>query len=1725
MISSTTGNLINRRSSHIGSACSVFFKHNPLNIVKAKDQYLFDSDNNTYLDCISNVQHVGHCNEYVCNAISEQLKLSTCNSRFLNENLIKCCEKLKSTLPPALDTIFFCNSGSEANDLALRLASDYAEGAKDVIVVDHAYHGHLSSMIDISPYKFNGKGGRGKPDHVHVAPCPDVYRGKHRLPDNQLHDEVALKKLAEIYALEVKSIFENCVARGRKVAVFIMESLQSCGGQVIPPPGYIEAVLRIVHENGALFVADEVQTGFGRIGTNFWAFQLYDKEFTPDIVTMGKPMGNGFPVSAVATKRHISDRFGHGMEYFNTFGGNPVSCVAALSVMEVIERENLLQNAILVGDYFLEKLNWLKLRYSIIGDVRGVGLFLGVEFVKDLEQRTPATEDALNIISIMRSKNIILSAEGPDSNIIKIKPPMCFSIENVDHVIKNLDEVLKIVIAKEQTTRTECFVAHAKSDLFDLRFGSIDMKFRAKGRRHEEHSQNDVGAYAEMGMDGSKKYGKRQRPMENRYYDSQSSFSKMDEDFSESNPIDQDLIDYLISLSKGIQTADEIPIPTLVERCKEEIESSHADAILLLFSPSVSRALSTIGGVSAVFSSYFLKKLLSCKRKNIYQVFKYSGACGCLESMLYKLGESYNSSVENPDDAITDNEIAAIIKEIGDLIVEDVENLVGTFHGSHLLRCLARTFCGLGKRDGRKNAENTIEMDSTINGELSTIFKQGFEILLNFVLNWSFVQEQLNHEPTSLLIQECLDLCTKYSSSKHLQHFLDDCISSDRKLISRQICDKFASRFYEKMIKCSDESTFERFFNSHCKGNLVHFGNNFSGNFVVQRIIEKCNSEKMFSEILDELRPIVNNIWSQNKHGLLSSFLVTSATIGCHQEELKNMIYGFLEIDAQERGVAKILSILLLKKMSQIEETVDINFADVKYFGGMFLQNLFKFTDNEDLVDSFLALKIKTLVLLVCHESACFAVRSFLSSSSVTDEKKTKFFEKIKPSLPALAEHKVGFHTLNFLHSSSSARNVKEIDLILMKNSSRLAGSFYGKRTLEKFNLLNTKNTSHQYQHKGRKFKKQKRLIVANMSDIEDKELDSGMEDEENQSDQESELENEQKTADENDNRPRLKIVTKKMTKTRKKVLNRKASESRKIEKSPDALLGTEVIDHLVRAANAITNQQKDADDLLKKCKEEVFDKNVDAVSILKTFTSCKALEIIAGHSFDLSFSFMKSFSSQKSKALIDALFSDDEHIASCIEAVLHNIGDKFYAENKEERDGQIDEEIASLIEHLTKHSVKIIDDLIQHANGSRFLCCLGRILCGLGKKKTIFVSVFVDRAAIKSKNAIEFKSTFKKRFTSIVKHLLDYEKVHGLFSNASAVWAVDSFLELDAAYARTGHFEQFSESVVAADTKTVMSNFQAADCPSPRMYETIIVYCDDSTFEKFYNAHCSANLLEMLSNECSNCIVKRLLENCRSQTICADMFTKLLPIWDQLWTEKKFSIPACMTRASAQSNYMQKELLEKLYKSLKVSEENRNLSILAIVFLMDEPELIKFLDDKKKLDTRHIRKTGAVLLINLLKFDDIDDLLDRFLSLNDEHLAALALQQSASRVFDVLFLSTKVKDDIKLKLFDKIKPSIPNMVCHMVGRHALESIFHAKIADAESIKSQIRSILIENHAKCNPNRFFRLVWWNLGMYEYVKENRIMLNKDNAAKKRPNKSQQNGKKDHKVKRHKKSNDS
>ncbi len=420
--------ILNYRSRHLGKSLSVSY-NNPLKIVRGVGQYLYDQDGRQFLDCVNNVCHVGHSRPEVVKAGMEQAFTLNTNTRYLHDCLVEYTDALLRHFPAPLDTCFLVCSGSEANELALRLARTYT-GAFDVIAVDGAYHGNTQTLIDISSYKHGGPGGKGAPSWAHIVPLPDGYRGKHKGSGAET---------GRAYADYVTARLEKLSAEGKKAACFICEALPGCGGQIVLPEDYLKNVYSSARRHGAVNIADEVQTGFGRVGSHFWGFEM--QGVIPDIVTLGKPIGNGHPLAAVITTSEIADAFANGMEYFNTYGGNPVSCSIGKAVLAIIEQEHMQAHALDVGNYLMSHLGKLKEKHSLVGDVRGSGLFLGVELVLDHSTLEPAADHADQIINRMRELGILLSTDGPLHNVLKIKPPMVFSKENADHLADALDLV------------------------------------------------------------------------------------------------------------------------------------------------------------------------------------------------------------------------------------------------------------------------------------------------------------------------------------------------------------------------------------------------------------------------------------------------------------------------------------------------------------------------------------------------------------------------------------------------------------------------------------------------------------------------------------------------------------------------------------------------------------------------------------------------------------------------------------------------------------------------------------------------------------------------------------------------------------------------------------------------------------------------------------------------------------------------------------------------------------------------------------------------------------------------------------------------------------------------------------------------------------------------------------------------------------------------------------
>ena len=421
--------ILEGRRKYLNPSLSLSYR-DPIHMVRADRQYMYDYTGRRFLDSVNNVPHVGHCHPRVARAAAKQTCVLNTNTRYLYSQIESYSERLLQTFPDPLSVCYLVNSGSEANDLAMRLATNF-NGRQDRVILDHAYHGNLGSLIDISPYKHNSRGGKGAPCHVHTAMIPDLYRGPFGYGDHESVDR---------YLNTVSDALDGAERQGG-AALFIAESVLGCGGQIVLPEGYLEGAYQRVRQAGGVCIADEVQVGFGRVGTHFWAFQT--QGVVPDIVTLGKPIGNGHPMAAVITTREIAEAFNNGMEYFNTFGGNPVSCAIGNAVLDVIAHEELQKNALETGNYFIDSLNQLMNDNPVIGEVRGLGLFIGIELVNDHDSLDPAADQADYISERMQQSGILTSTDGPLHNVLKIKPPMCFNKDNVDQYVSSLAMILK----------------------------------------------------------------------------------------------------------------------------------------------------------------------------------------------------------------------------------------------------------------------------------------------------------------------------------------------------------------------------------------------------------------------------------------------------------------------------------------------------------------------------------------------------------------------------------------------------------------------------------------------------------------------------------------------------------------------------------------------------------------------------------------------------------------------------------------------------------------------------------------------------------------------------------------------------------------------------------------------------------------------------------------------------------------------------------------------------------------------------------------------------------------------------------------------------------------------------------------------------------------------------------------------------------------------------------
>lgn len=422
-LSPATRSLLARRADLLGSGYRLFYEE-PVHFVRGEGVWLYDADGHAYLDVYNNVASLGHAQPDVVAAIARQSGTLNTHTRYLDQTILDYAEKLLGTFPADLHRVVFTCTGSEANDLAYRIAQSHT-GNIGVIVTALAYHGVTDAVSKFSPSL-----GANVPlgPHVRTVPAPDSYR-------RQAAD------IGRAFAEDVRSAIADMAAHGIRPAMMICDTIFSSDGVFSDPPGFLAEAADVVRQAGGLFVADEVQPGFGRTGEAMWGFQRHG--VVPDIVTAGKPMGNGHPIAGVIARPHIMDEFGSKARYFNTFGGNPVSCAAGLAVLQVIERDGLIDKARTVGEYFRQALRRRAAEDERIGDVRGAGLFTGVEIVAEGMSRRPDGALALRLVNDLRRNRVLISAAGPDANVLKVRPPIIFTTDHVDHFMSVFDRVLK----------------------------------------------------------------------------------------------------------------------------------------------------------------------------------------------------------------------------------------------------------------------------------------------------------------------------------------------------------------------------------------------------------------------------------------------------------------------------------------------------------------------------------------------------------------------------------------------------------------------------------------------------------------------------------------------------------------------------------------------------------------------------------------------------------------------------------------------------------------------------------------------------------------------------------------------------------------------------------------------------------------------------------------------------------------------------------------------------------------------------------------------------------------------------------------------------------------------------------------------------------------------------------------------------------------------------------
>ncbi|HXT06661.1 MAG TPA: aminotransferase class III-fold pyridoxal phosphate-dependent enzyme [Roseiarcus sp.] len=420
------GAAVDTRLSHFGER-SVLFYERPIRMARAEGVHMFDVEGRRYLDVYNNVPAVGHSHPRVVEAIARQAGRLNTHTRYLNDVVDAYAERLLATFPAPIRRLALTCTGSEANDLALRIATT-ATGGAGFVVTEAAYHGNTAAVSEVSP---SSRPNRPLAAHVRAVPAPDAYRA-------------ATADLGQRFAASIEAAIDDLEANGVRFAGLLVDSIFSSDGVFADPPGFLTAAVEAVHRRGGLFIADEVQPGFGRTGA-MWGFTRHG--VVPDIVTMGKPMGNGFPMAGVATRAELLDRFAAEVRYFNTFGGNTVAAAAGLAVLDVLSDEGLIENAAATGGYLIEGLRALANRRQAIGEVRGAGLFIGVELVHDRQTKTPAPEMATAMINLLRDRGVLIGAAGAFGATLKVRPPLPFAPADADQLLEACDAALGEIAA------------------------------------------------------------------------------------------------------------------------------------------------------------------------------------------------------------------------------------------------------------------------------------------------------------------------------------------------------------------------------------------------------------------------------------------------------------------------------------------------------------------------------------------------------------------------------------------------------------------------------------------------------------------------------------------------------------------------------------------------------------------------------------------------------------------------------------------------------------------------------------------------------------------------------------------------------------------------------------------------------------------------------------------------------------------------------------------------------------------------------------------------------------------------------------------------------------------------------------------------------------------------------------------------------------------------------